>query len=123
MVFSGPPEAAASPVLGSEMGIPSPKARPLSGCLSALTQKLTGARAKEEAPDQVSRSTLELCGARRREVAWPEADRIDGAGLKVGSRDTHPEPRHSKAESLLTRFRWVTFPISSGPGILRGSDL
>ena len=77
MVFSGPPEAAASPLLVSEMGISSQKAWPLSGCLSALTQKLTGAHAKEEAPGQVSGSTLELCGARRREVAWPEADRME----------------------------------------------
>jgi len=66
----------------SEMDISSQRAwspRPglhLSVAL-AVTQKLTGACATEEATPWVPRSTLELCGARWRKGAWPEAHRME----------------------------------------------
>lgn len=39
VVFSGPPEAAASPLLVSEMGVFSQKAWPLPGCLSLPSKR------------------------------------------------------------------------------------
>lgn len=87
MVFSGPPEAAASLLLVSEMSISSQLGQPLPNWLSlALTQELTVSQASEEAPRWVPWSTLELCmqgGGRAR-------GRSDAAGMRQGAWGTGP---------------------------------
>ncbi|CAI9164748.1 unnamed protein product [Rangifer tarandus platyrhynchus] len=82
VVFSGPPEAVASPLLVSEMGISSQKAWPLPGCLSPPSKRNSQGPISQRGPQAMCPKVPWRCAEapRRREVARPEADRMEQGG-------------------------------------------